>query len=88
MHACLEAASLTCHLRFWQNDRDLLRAIAVTSESFTPREDCRVCLSIKEAALGNTPRAARPVPLTRSVKQSVVTEGDNVSPAMPKLTPQ
>ena len=27
VHACL---AVTCHLHFWQNDRDLLRAIAVT----------------------------------------------------------
>ena len=27
MHACL---AVTCHLHFWQNDRDLLRATAVT----------------------------------------------------------
>ena len=27
MYACL---AVTCHLRFWQNDRDLLRATAVT----------------------------------------------------------
>ena len=27
VHACL---AVTCHLRFWQNDRDLLRATAVT----------------------------------------------------------
>ena len=27
VHACL---TVTCHLHFWQNDRDLLRAIAVT----------------------------------------------------------
>ena len=27
MYACL---AVTCHLHFWQNDRDLLRATAVT----------------------------------------------------------
>ena len=27
LHMCLD---VTCHLRFWQNDRDLLRATAVT----------------------------------------------------------
>ena len=27
VYACL---AVTCHLRFWQNDRDLLRATAVT----------------------------------------------------------
>ena len=27
VHACL---AVTCHLHFWQNDRDLLRATAVT----------------------------------------------------------
>ena len=27
VYACL---AVTCHLHFWQNDRDLLRAIAVT----------------------------------------------------------
>ena len=27
MHACL---AITCHLHFWQNDRDLIRATAVT----------------------------------------------------------
>ena len=27
LHVCL---AITCHLRFWQNDRDLLRATAVT----------------------------------------------------------
>ena len=27
VHACL---AVTCHLRFWQNDRDLLRATVVT----------------------------------------------------------
>ena len=27
VNACL---AVTCHLHFWQNDRDLLRAIAVT----------------------------------------------------------
>ena len=29
MYACL---TVTCHLHFWQNDRDLLRATAVTRE--------------------------------------------------------
>ena len=29
MHACL---AVTCHLHFWQNDRDLFRASAVTRE--------------------------------------------------------
>ena len=29
VHACL---AITCHLHFWQNDRDLLRATAVTRE--------------------------------------------------------
>ena len=29
VHACL---AVTCHLHFWQNDRDLLRATAVTRE--------------------------------------------------------
>ena len=29
MHACL---ALTCHLHFWQNDRDLLSAATVTRE--------------------------------------------------------
>ena len=28
VYACL---AVTCHLHFWQNDRDLLRATAVTS---------------------------------------------------------
>ena len=32
MYACL---AVTCHLRFWQNDRDLLRATAVTSKKLT-----------------------------------------------------
>ena len=27
VHACL---AVTCHLHFWQNDRDLLHSIAVT----------------------------------------------------------
>ena len=27
VNACL---AVTCHLHFWQNDRDLLRAVAVT----------------------------------------------------------
>ena len=27
LHACF---AVTCHLHFWQNDRDILHAIAVT----------------------------------------------------------
>ena len=30
VHMCLEVTFVTCHLHFWQNDRDVLRAVAVT----------------------------------------------------------
>ena len=35
VHACL---AVTCHLHLWQNDRDLLRATAVTRGSGTDTE--------------------------------------------------
>ena len=34
VHACL---AVTCHLRFWQNDRDLLRATVVTRNKSAQR---------------------------------------------------
>ena len=36
MYACL---AVTCHLHFWQNDQDLLRATAVTTQKVDPGEE-------------------------------------------------
>ena len=40
VHACL---AVTCHLHFWQNDRDLLRATAVTLSLLTCHGVCSSC---------------------------------------------
>ena len=42
MHVCL---AVTCHLHFWQNDQDLLRAAAVSREWSTYQTDTEISVS-------------------------------------------
>ena len=53
VHACL---AVTCHLHFWQNDRDLVRATAVTDGGGT---DTEIRVSAKKVDRGkeNPPTA-------------------------------
>ena len=80
MYACL---AVTCHLHFWQNDRDILRATAVTwgwngyqkksAQKLDPGEEkCRPW---------------RRKTLTRSDKVMLTGEGRSLDPCSPWLCP-
>ena len=55
VYACL---AVTCHLPFWQNDRDLLRATAVRQGSET---DTEIRISTKKTDPGEENSHAAPV---------------------------
>ena len=48
VYACL---GVTCHLRFWQNDRDLLRATVVTGMERTPNKSQHIKLTLEKKIL-------------------------------------